>query len=309
MHRAQTFKTAGAGAGKMAAMPPTKDQTSALSSGDWLRRAAGPEHADGVERVEAFFRGAAYGAHRHDSYAIGVTMAGVQSFRYRAALRHSVAGRAVVLHPDEAHDGQAGTDAGFHYRIAYVAPELVQQILGGAALPHIDGGVSSDPRLVRAARMLLLDFATPPDPLAQQDALFDLATALQQAAPRTAVRPQPAKGDLRAVSLARDFIHDSLFRRAPDDVRLDGLTLDALAHAAGRDRWSLSRDFRFYLGTSPHRYVTMRRLALAKTLLAAGLAPAAAALQAGFADQSHLTRHFVAAFGMPPGRWLRLQRP
>ena len=289
----------------MAPMPPTKDQTRAFSSGDWLRRAAGPDDADGIERVEAFFRGAAYGAHRHDTYAIGVTMAGVQSFRYRAALRHSVAGRAVVLHPDEAHDGQAGTDAGFHYRIAYVAPELVQQILGGAALPHIDGGVSSDPRLVRAARMLLRDFATPPEPLAQQDALFDLATALRQAAPRTAGRPRPPRGDLRAVCLARELIHDSL--RAPGGVPPAALTLDALADAAGRDRWSLSRDFRFYLGTSPHRYVTMRRLALAKTLLAAGVAPAAAALQAGFADQSHLTRHFVAAFGMPPGRWLRLQ--
>lgn len=287
-------------------MPPTKHRTSAIPGGDWLRRAAGPDCPDGVERVEAFFRGAAYGAHRHDSYAIGVTVAGVQSFRYRAALRHSVAGRAVVLHPDEAHDGQAGTEAGFHYRIAYVAPELVQQILGGAPLPHVEGGVSSDPRLVRAARALLADFDTPPEPMARQDALFDLAQALQQAAPSAPGRPQPGKGDLRAVSLARDFIHDSLFRRGPGEIRQDGLTLDALSVAAGRDRWSLSRDFRFYLGTSPHRYVTMRRLALAKVLLAAGLPLADAALQAGFADQSHLTRHFVAAFGIAPGRWLRL---
>ena len=54
---------------------------------DWLRH--GPQ-SDGIDLVEAYFQGAAYGAHRHDSYAIGLTMAGVQSFRYRSAMRHSL---------------------------------------------------------------------------------------------------------------------------------------------------------------------------------------------------------------------------
>jgi AraC-like DNA-binding protein len=30
----------------------------------------------------------------------------------------------------------------------------------------------------------------------------------------------------------------------------------------------------------------------------------AAAIEAGFADQSHMTRHFKGAFGVTPGRWL-----
>lgn len=301
-----------------------KDNNDRGFAGDWLRRAPGlapgaqpgpgPGFSPGIERVEAFFRGAAYGVHRHDSYAIGVTMAGVQTFRYRSALRHSVAGHAVVLHPDEPHDGQAGTDAGFHYRIAYVAPDLLQEVLGGAPLPFIDGGVSSDRRLVRAARALLADFDGAADGLAQQDALFDLAGALRQAAPSVPGR-SPASvrgGDFRAVRLARDYILDTLHGVLPHRLghcpagRPALLTLDELARVSGRDRWSLSRDFRLYLGTSPHRYVTMRRLALARTMLVLGRPLAEAALHSGFADQSHLTRHFVAAFGMAPGRWLRL---
>lgn len=292
-------------------MARTRDNITQAGSGDWLRRAPAPWAAVGqpaqigqiepIERIEAFFQGVAYGAHRHDSYAIGLTMAGVQTFRYRSSMRHSVAGRAIVLHPDEPHDGQAGTDAGFHYRIAYVAPDLLQEILGGAALPHVDGGVSSHHRLVRAARALLADFDTPVDALAQQDALFDLAGALQQAAPPASGRPSAGGGDFRAVSLARDYLHDTL-NHAPHA----SVTLDDLARAGGRDRWSLSRDFRRYLGTSPHRYLTMRRLVLAKKMMVLGLPLADAAAHAGFADQSHLTRHFVAAFGMAPGRWMRL---
>jgi hypothetical protein len=54
----------------------------------------------------------------------------------------------MVLHPDEIHDGEAGTEAGFHYRMVYIEPALIQKILGGRPLPFIPGGLSADPRLV-----------------------------------------------------------------------------------------------------------------------------------------------------------------
>ncbi|WP_445230751.1 AraC family transcriptional regulator [Duganella rhizosphaerae] len=254
----------------------------------------GPQ-SDGIDLVEAFFQGAAYGAHRHDSYAIGLTMAGVQSFRYRSAMRHSLSGQALVLHPDEVHDGQAGTDDGFHYRIAYLAPALLQQVLGGAPLPFVDGGVSGDQRLVRAARGLLDNFDAAPGSLERDDALVDIATALRQVAGQSEL----PGGDFRAARIAREYI---------DDALLSPLTLDQLARASGRDRWSLSRDFRRFFGTSPHRYLTLRRLELARRLMLHGLPLADSAAQAGFADQPHLTRHFVAAYGISPARWLRLNR-
>jgi len=98
---------------------------------DWILRAAPGGH---VERIEAYFGGHGYDMHRHDTYAIGRTLSGVQSFNYRRDYRHSLPGGTIVLHPDEPHDGQAGTDAGFHYRMIYVEPALIQQILGGRPL-------------------------------------------------------------------------------------------------------------------------------------------------------------------------------
>ncbi|PCI72901.1 MAG: AraC family transcriptional regulator, partial [Gammaproteobacteria bacterium] len=58
------------------------------------------------ERLEAFFNGAAYASHRHDSYAIGLTLEGKQGFNYRGSLRYNEAGRCLIIHPDELHDGQ-----------------------------------------------------------------------------------------------------------------------------------------------------------------------------------------------------------
>jgi len=42
--------------------------------------------------------------------------------------------------------------------------------------------------------------------------------------------------------------------------------------------------------------------------IARGVSLADAAYAAGFADQSHMTRHFKARFGLPPGRYAALSR-
>src|SRR5436309_4774052 len=75
----------------------------------------------GVERAEVYLSTCAFSPHRHDTYAIGVTTAGVQTFGYRGSRCVCLPGQLHVLHPDEAHDGAAGTEDGFSYRILYIA--------------------------------------------------------------------------------------------------------------------------------------------------------------------------------------------
>jgi AraC-like DNA-binding protein len=259
---------------------------------DWIVRAPATGR---MERIEAFFSGHGYAPHRHDTYAIGRTLAGVQSFHYRGGQRHSVPGATIVLHPDEVHDGEAGTDAGFRYRMLYIEPALIQQILGGRALPFIQHGISDDPRLYAASERLLRSLDAPLDALEEDDALFDLAHAL------SLVSAQPRSShplDYRAAELAREFIHGALER---------SVTLEALERHSGRDRWSLSRDFRLLFGTSPYRYLTMRRLDLVRSLLLQGESLVGAALLAGFTDQSHMTRHFGKTYGLSPARWLKMR--
>ena len=259
--------------------------------GDWIRRA---RDAVEVERIEAFFSGRGYDMHRHDTYAIGRTLSGVQSFHYRGAVRNSLPGGTLVLHPDEKHDGQAGGDAGFQYRLVYLAPSLIQAVLGGRALPFVPGGLSDCPLVAHAAGRLLKDIDDPIEVLEFDDALFDLAHALERAAGATPGRPQPA--DRRAAMQARACM---------DADAAGDMTMAALEQATGCSRWTLSRDFRLLFGTSPYRYVVMRRLDRVKALLRSGSGLAEAALAAGFADQSHMTRHFSRAYGLPPSRWQR----
>jgi hypothetical protein len=110
-----------------------------------------------VQALEAWFTGLGYDTHRHDTYAIGLTDVGVQAFDYRGAARVALPGQVVVLHPDETHDGRAGTPEGFGYRIVYVAPArihaAVRAIRGRpCALPFVRESVAVEPRARRRHR-------------------------------------------------------------------------------------------------------------------------------------------------------------
>jgi AraC-like DNA-binding protein len=252
--------------------------------------------AQSVELLSAWFAGVAYQKHRHDTYAIGVTDSGVQVFDYRGAGHASTAGQVVVLYPDESHDGRAGTDAGFGYRILYIEPavlaEAIRAIRGKPSpLPFVKDAVSTNPTLSQA---LAEAFDTPLDSFAVDSLIAHAATGLMAAARDGATASFSRRVDVRAVQRARDFL-DAERTRVVRSTELEALT--------GLTRYDLCRQFRMLLGTSPHRYLLMRRLELARDRIDGGRPLAEIACDAGFADQAHLTRVFKAAFGLTPARY------
>jgi AraC-like DNA-binding protein len=248
-----------------------------------------------MQRLRARFSGHAYDRHRHETYAVGVTEAGLQCFHYRGAARASTAGRVVVLHPDEAHDGHSGAPGGFAYRMLYADPSLIAAALGGRALPFVAEPVFDDPMLRRVVADAFVDFPKPIEDLAIPALFAALADALARFAGTPSVtRCLPAK----ALDTARDLL----------DVASAPVRSATLEAETGLDRYALARGFRIRFGTSPHRYLIGRRLERARAEIARGVSLADAAYAAGFADQSHMTRHFKARFGLPPGRYAALSR-
>ena len=261
-------------------------------------RIVGARPVAGVELFRAWFAGEAYEPHRHDTYAVGVTDCGVQVFDYRGAMRVSTRGQVVALYPDERHDGRAGTAAGFGYRIVYVAPSQLSAALADlcgrpTALPFIPDAVV---RSVRLSQAIDAAFSAPLEPLAVDSLVMDLAEGL-----RGAARGEVPTGgvDRRAVERAREFLGAERTRvvRSRELESLTGLT-----------RYALARQFKAALGTSPYRYLLMRRLDLARELIERDGALVDVACEAGFADQAHFTRAFKSAFGLTPARYRALRQ-
>lgn len=252
----------------------------------------------GIERIEARFKGNGFSLHRHDTYALGVTLSGVQTFRYRGEARFSLPGNVIVLHPDELHDGGAGTETGLRYRMLYLPPERVIEAAGGRRrLPFVRTPILRDDELRQGLLEALGDLQGEPSDLVWDDLLARFAELLWKHADTDgATMRSVAHG---AVTRCREFLHDNSDR---------SVTSDELEQVTGLDRYSLARHFRALLGTSPHRYLVMRRLEKGRSLMLEGQSLADAAAASGFADQSHFTRHFKSAFGITPGKWLVLTR-
>jgi AraC-like DNA-binding protein len=123
-----------------------------------------------------------------------------------------------------------------------------------------------------------------------------IARILGHGAARRRVTAEPDVAIARGVTGVRDHL-----RAHP----ADGVTLDDLASVARLGKFQLLRTFRRAYGLTPHEYHMELRLARARRLLAEGRPLSRVTYDAGFADQSHLTRRFKAFFDLTPARYAR----
>jgi AraC-like DNA-binding protein len=254
--------------------------------------------ARGLERAEIHLAEWAYRPHQHDTYGIGITVSGVQTFRYLGQRWICMPGQLHILHPGETHDGAAVTGDAVGYRIAYLAPELIRRALGGRPLPFVADPVQALTQASRPMARFLADMDEPVDDLRRIDVAVTVADTLSLLAGQLG----QSRGviDITAAELAREYLAAHPREQTP------AVTLEKIT---GTDRFTLTRHFRRAFGTSPDRYRIRRRLGLARAAIERGVPLAQAAAEAGFADQSHMTRQFKQAYGLTPARWANALKP
>ncbi len=81
------------------------------------------------------------------------------------------------------------------------------------------------------------------------------------------------------------------------------ITLSELSALCGLSLHRFVTVFRCQVGVPPHQYVCRMRVRHARALLRQGVPLAAVAVDAGFCDQSHLSRHFKRQCGVTPGHF------
>jgi len=270
-------------------------------STDWITIRRDAE--TGIESVHAHFQGHAYDAHDHDEMLIGVTQQGVQRFRCNRAQHTSTPGRCILIEPAAVHDGHAPEGVGFTYAMLYLPVPWVAQTLErstqqglNSVLPAFRDTLCDDGQLGLAIQQAFVALHQQEGRLARDQGLDGLIQALSS----HWVRPDStARESLPRMLAVRDYLHAQMGR----DVGLD-----ELAAFSGTDRFRLTRQFTKAFGQSPHAYLVRLRLRAARKLLAAGMAPAEAATEVGFADQSHLGRWFQRAYRLSPAAYQRSAR-
>jgi len=236
----------------------------------------------------------AFPRHAHDQFGIGLVGFGAQRSWSGVGQVDAGAGDLIAVNPGEIHDGAPVGDCVRGWRMLYLDPSfMAEQIAdeGGGPI-EIIRPVMRDPVLAARFEQLFERLtARAPDLLAVEQGLVGAVMHLLR---RHGVGGRRADGPAPPVAKAL---------RRLDEAPEAPVSLADLAALAGVSRFQLLRGFARDVGVTPHAYLVQRRVGLARRLLASGHAPAEAAVEAGFADQSHLTRAFVRQFGVTPGRY------
>lgn len=249
-----------------------------------------------VQGVEAFALASdrSFPRHAHDQLGIGILQTGAQRSWSGVGRVEATAGDVITVNPGEMHDGSPIDGHLRTWRMLYFDPCLVAQALreDTADNAEVARPVLRDPLFAQCFVQLFVSItAQAPDALAVEEGMVRTLAHLMA---RHGSRQLPVRGPPPSVARALRYMNE-----APERP----VTLAELAALSGVSRFQLLRGFSRAVGTTPHAYLLQQRVSLARRMLAAGRRPAEAAVEAGFVDQSHLTRAFGRQFGITPARY------
>ncbi len=238
-----------------------------------------------------------FARHVHDEFGVGLMTSGAQrSWSGRGAVE-AVKGNLVTVNPAELHDG-APLGAARSWSMLYFSQQIVSGVVhdledGRRSLGELHAPVVDNPRLAAlfmATRQALVHAG---EEEAFEERLLSLFGRLFDV------------GSKAVANTAHRLAH---VRARIDDEPAGSHTLTDLAALADLSRYQMLRAFARLTGFTPHAYVMQRRLDLARRSIRDGATLADAAAGAGFADQSHMHRVFVARHGFTPGVYAEAQR-
>ena len=261
-------------------------------TGDFSRFLRIPEGR--CELLSARYSNQHFGRHSHDRYALGVITQGVEKLYYRGTNHFGTAGTVVTLTPGEIHDGVPVDEAGWVYRMLYIEPtwlnDVVLQGRDGASHVHLfREPMADDPALASALLAAHSTLAASAMPLERETVLIEaLAGLFQRHGVELAGQGRSERDAVRRI------------RSRLDSELEHNLSLETLGLEAGMDPLYLIRVFKREVGVAPHSYQIQKRVARVQALLRAGMDLAEASVACGFFDQSHMARAFKKVVGVTP---------
>lgn len=258
-------------------------------------------HLQHTEVLQARYVTQVFPKHTHEEFAIGVVDGGVHVSEWGGVTHRTGPGAIVVNNPGDIHTGRAGDAAGWSYRMLYPPAALLEDVATQLAdrsrpLPAFGAPVIHDGAAAAALGTLIAALLDGAEPLETHTRfLLTVGDLLRRHAvdrpPCAPVRTMP-----NAVRRAREYLETHAGRP---------VALADLSRETGLHPLYLVRVFHRAVGLPPHAYLTQIRVQRAKRRLAAGEPAATVAAEVGFADQSHLTRHFKRQVGVTPGQYVQ----
>lgn len=258
-----------------------------------------PTHLPGVELIHASYKNRTFPLHAHPEYVVGILTGGRQILRVEDEDHLIETGDVLRLHPREAHANRCVGSEVLSYRVFYLPEQAVSVFLqDGARESRISFPSPKAADEVLACVLLNAHralWSTAVGKLEQEAVMMKLVHAVaSDDGEEPADAALPSAHD--AVTRARNFI-DEHFRA--------DFGLEELAAACGLSVYRVAHLFRGDVGLSPIAYRNQRRIFESRAQLLQGRPIAEVALDMGYYDQSHFTRHFQRVLGVSPAKYVQ----
>jgi AraC-type DNA-binding domain-containing proteins len=231
--------------------------------------------------------------HFHASYSIGIIEKGERRFSYRGENVSLVKDDIFIIQPFEPHSCESVNNTGHSYKILsfefneicmpffcnmkYEQPELLLFLRKFHSLAECD----------KKNRQLPVLFTK------IKDTILNLSEGFYE-------QQKENRRIISKVKKAKTYIEENCF---------DQILLKDVAENIGMSEFYFNRTFHKFLGMSPYAYLLFCRVKKSKDNLLEENSVTHAAYESGFFDQSHYIRLFKKHIGVPPGRFLKINKP
>jgi AraC-like DNA-binding protein len=236
-----------------------------------------------------------YPQHIHETYCIVIVLRGEETHICRNMRHKALPGSILLINAEEPHSSKS---VGTEYRIIYASAKILGRIgldvLGrNFETVHFRNPIFHDRSVFHSLLKLHLKLEQNiSSPLEQESEIIStIGSLLARHAEYNSVL-QPVGKELRYTEVVRNYLRAHYS---------ENITLSELASLTNLSPFHLLRSFREHVGVPPHEYQTQVRITHAGRLIRLGRPISEAALETGFFDQSHLSRHFKRITGMTPG--------
>jgi AraC-like DNA-binding protein len=236
--------------------------------------------------------------HFHATYVIEVVEGGRNEFWCDGHIYSAEPNDIIVIHPGDIHTGYPAGFTALSYRSFYPTKNLMasvqKELYDNPDVPRFRSCVVHDFRLSEMFRQAhILMEGSHSGITGRRLFILALKELVKRYSSRSIARKEHPFTSNR-IKPALDFLADSY---------QNNISLMDLSTFCGLSEYHFIRTFKRLTGLAPYQYVIATRIEESRKLLSEGMSIAEAAVQTGFCDQSHLSRHFKRLLGITPGKY------
>lgn len=263
---------------------------------EWARHWQYPG-VPGLDLLRARYVRHSFSRHTHEGFVLGAVRGGIEDVLLPEGTVRARPGTVVMINPEVPHSARAGVPEGWVYSTLYPSSKLVATIAEETTSLRGTAGFSEtiveDPDTARLVHEVHRA-AEEGNALAADTVLRVTVATLLRRHGRSLPARTPLAAGARTAAAARQRLEERMAQPP---------SLEELAQELGVSPFALLRAFKAAYGLPPHTWLTDARVRRARLLLDAGTTPSQVAVEVGFTDQPHLTRHFSRIVGVPPGAY------